>query len=399
MQLVKINLANAVRKEAPPAPVENPSMAKRKALSKRTRFEIFKRDGFKCFYCGATPQNAAMEVSELVLDHVKPVKEGGATAAHNLVTSCVPCNAGKSAVPLALRKYEPKVGEADREHHEQLEEYLAIQRAVADLKETFLDDLESDWDRLSGWRRPTNLRGHLRGLAKDYSIDDLRRGMEALNKARYLSGSPIAYFRGILKNLDKPWAPKKREPPPAPAPKATTDVPPGMAARIQRVTAAIQRAADDVSSGRMPAHRGTKVEMLAAFHAAVGDFYLPYPESEDWYEDAIENGQREFKAMDLKLAFEDVTDGRFRWAVRYDSGFQSDREVADATFSAAETLRSRIEVARQRGESPDLEKLLSEFFDEFVHFRNWEMNWGTEAYSSDTVAYVYKNPLRDEEGE
>lgn len=28
--------------------------AKRKPVSKRTRFEVFKRDGFTCRYCGAT---------------------------------------------------------------------------------------------------------------------------------------------------------------------------------------------------------------------------------------------------------------------------------------------------------------------------------------------------------
>ena len=33
-------------------------MAERKPISKKTRFEIFKRDGFSCRYCGAHPPEA-----------------------------------------------------------------------------------------------------------------------------------------------------------------------------------------------------------------------------------------------------------------------------------------------------------------------------------------------------
>lgn len=208
--MLAINLADAPRKEVPSGAGEAPKMAKRKALSKRTRFEIFKRDGFRCHYCGATPQSAAMEVSELVLDHVKPVKDGGETAAHNLVTSCVPCNAGKSAVPLGLRKYEPKVGEADREHAEQLREYLSIQRQVADANEDHVAALEEDWDRLTGLRRPARLRSHLRSLSREHTLDQLRYAMEAVGDGR-ISGSPLAYMHGVLKKgqkrADAPVAP------------------------------------------------------------------------------------------------------------------------------------------------------------------------------------------------
>lgn len=67
----------------------------RKALSKKTRFEVFKRDGFRCMYCGATPNAALLQV-----DHITAVANGGANDMGNLVTACQPCNAGKSAIPL-----------------------------------------------------------------------------------------------------------------------------------------------------------------------------------------------------------------------------------------------------------------------------------------------------------
>jgi hypothetical protein len=72
-------------------------MAKRKGISKKTRFEIFKRDGFACQYCGATPPNAFLHV-----DHVIAVANGGHSGADNLVTACADCNLGKAARPLSV---------------------------------------------------------------------------------------------------------------------------------------------------------------------------------------------------------------------------------------------------------------------------------------------------------
>jgi hypothetical protein len=64
----------------------------RRAVSKRLRFEILKRDMFCCQYCGS---RAAPDV-QMHVDHVIPVCDGGATISLNLVTACEDCNAGKS---------------------------------------------------------------------------------------------------------------------------------------------------------------------------------------------------------------------------------------------------------------------------------------------------------------
>lgn len=61
------------------------------ALSKRTRFEIFKRDGFACHYCGRTPPQVKLEV-----DHIVPKSAGGSDDRINLITACFDCNRGKS---------------------------------------------------------------------------------------------------------------------------------------------------------------------------------------------------------------------------------------------------------------------------------------------------------------
>jgi hypothetical protein len=60
-------------------------------MSKRQRFKVLDRDGFKCCYCGATP-----EQSELAVDHIIAIAKGGADHIDNMITACVPCNAGKS---------------------------------------------------------------------------------------------------------------------------------------------------------------------------------------------------------------------------------------------------------------------------------------------------------------
>lgn len=71
-------------------------MAKRKAISKRTRFEVLKRDSFTCQYCGKMPPDTTLHI-----DHIKPVSKGGTNGMLNLVTSCVDCNLGKSNIELS----------------------------------------------------------------------------------------------------------------------------------------------------------------------------------------------------------------------------------------------------------------------------------------------------------
>lgn len=69
--------------------------SRRKTLSKKNRFEVFKRDSFTCVYCGGKPPNVVLEI-----DHIDPVSLGGDNDINNLVTSCFDCNRGKSNTPL-----------------------------------------------------------------------------------------------------------------------------------------------------------------------------------------------------------------------------------------------------------------------------------------------------------
>ena len=113
-------------------------MADRKPMSKRLRFEVFKRDRFACVYCGAHPPGVLLEV-----DHVHPVAEGGQDELDNLVTACQPCNAGKGArlldtapAPLAERAAEVAEREAQ----------IVGYRAVLDAARARMDE---DIDRVA----------------------------------------------------------------------------------------------------------------------------------------------------------------------------------------------------------------------------------------------------------
>ncbi|MBI4570634.1 MAG: HNH endonuclease [Chloroflexi bacterium] len=63
---------------------------KRQAISKTLRFQLFRRDGFQCLYCGRRPPDVVLHV-----DHAMPVAVGGDSGLANLVTCCSDCNAGK----------------------------------------------------------------------------------------------------------------------------------------------------------------------------------------------------------------------------------------------------------------------------------------------------------------
>jgi hypothetical protein len=103
------------------------------ALSVRTRFEVFKRDEFRCRYCGRQSPEVVLEV-----DHIVPVCDGGSDDPINLATSCWDCNHGKAGVPLdqvvtGEDPHEKAILLLERER--QLREYntvLAVTRARAE---------------------------------------------------------------------------------------------------------------------------------------------------------------------------------------------------------------------------------------------------------------------------
>lgn len=102
--------------------------AARRPLSKRVRFEVFKRDDFRCTYCGRHPPDVLLEA-----DHITPVCDGGDDSQDNLTTACFDCNRGKGGVPLSAVPQSLADKAADiAEREEQLAGYRAVMQAKAD---------------------------------------------------------------------------------------------------------------------------------------------------------------------------------------------------------------------------------------------------------------------------
>lgn len=66
-----------------------------RTISDKLRYQVLKRDNFKCCACGASP--AKDPSVELHIDHIIPWSKGGKTELANLQTLCSRCNLGKGA--------------------------------------------------------------------------------------------------------------------------------------------------------------------------------------------------------------------------------------------------------------------------------------------------------------
>lgn len=103
----------------------------RRSTGKKLRFEILKRDGFSCQYCGRHPPTVLLHV-----DHIIAVSQGGKDDADNLVTACQDCNLGKgaralSSTPESLQAKAEQIAEAEA----QLRGYQALMLEKASRQE------------------------------------------------------------------------------------------------------------------------------------------------------------------------------------------------------------------------------------------------------------------------
>ncbi len=69
------------------------ALVERGDVSDSLRYDILRRDNFKCSICGAS----AAEGARLHVDHILPIAKGGKSTPQNLRTLCERCNIGKSS--------------------------------------------------------------------------------------------------------------------------------------------------------------------------------------------------------------------------------------------------------------------------------------------------------------
>lgn len=158
------------------------------AVSKRTRYEVLKRDNYTCRYCGATAPEA-----KLTVDHVTPVALGGSDAAENLVCACSACNAGKSSTlpdaPLVadVRQDEMRWASA-------IKRAAALREAERGKESAYVLAFETKW---TSWSRCVyNLDSVARLYESGLPIGDVLDAVEIATQARGVN-SRFAYFMGI----------------------------------------------------------------------------------------------------------------------------------------------------------------------------------------------------------
>jgi len=152
-------------------------MSSRKPLTKKLRFEVFKRDSFACQYCGQKSPDVLLEV-----DHIEPVSKGGSNELFNLITSCKACNAGKSDRKLSdasvVEKQRRQLEEL-QERKEQIEMMFQWQKGLLDLEDDVTDRLSSYWSELvPGYSLNEHGIKTLKKLRKTFELHEVMSGMK-----------------------------------------------------------------------------------------------------------------------------------------------------------------------------------------------------------------------------
>lgn len=176
-------------------------------MDKKIRFEVFKRDGFKCAYCGKAPPEVALEV-----DHITPKSQNGTSDINNLLTACFDCNRGKKAIPLdKIPNQLTQNLEILKEKEAQIKEYEKFTKKIREREDEYISKLCNvyttyfpEWVFSESFREAT-LRRFVRRLPFDTILDFLHT---ACSRKRD-KDLAIPYFCGICWNGINPDRAKK----------------------------------------------------------------------------------------------------------------------------------------------------------------------------------------------
>lgn len=156
-------------------------MTARKAITKKTRFEVFKRDNFKCQYCGESAPNAILHI-----DHIQPVSKGGDNDITNLITSCFDCNMGKKDRLLddksVLLKQKAQLDELN-EKRNQLEMMMKWRRELKSIESKTLNIAVNQWeDMVSPYSLNDSGKSTLTKLIKKFGLNVVLDSIEISKK-------------------------------------------------------------------------------------------------------------------------------------------------------------------------------------------------------------------------
>lgn len=181
---------------------------KRKAISNKLRFEIFKRDSFKCQYCGKSAPDIV-----LCIDHLKPVVSGGGNDILNLITSCFECNSGKGKHQLSDRDELDKARKQLEELNErraQLEMMVQWKEGLSNIDETTVESVVRAITANTGLECTNAGRAELKKWIKRFNYQTVFDAIPAAFQ-KYTGENFEDCFRNIPKCCK--WAIRDREQP------------------------------------------------------------------------------------------------------------------------------------------------------------------------------------------
>lgn len=164
----------------------------RKPIPKGVRFDVFKRDSFRCQYCGATSPDVLLEI-----DHINPVAKGGDNDITNLLTACQACNSGKSDKTLdentTVAKARTQLDQL-QERREQLEMMMSWMEGLRDIQDETTSRVASYWYELApGFTMNQNGRNKLQKWLRKFTIEEVCHAMEiaAEQYLRFTDGKAV----------------------------------------------------------------------------------------------------------------------------------------------------------------------------------------------------------------
>lgn len=171
------------------------------SLSKKTRFEIFKRDGFKCGYCGRCVSSGIT----LEVDHIIPKAKGGTDIFENLTTACFECNRGKRDGLIGDKKHSTKaVVDKIKEHQEQMKEYLLLIDECQNIDKIFYEKaLKPIFDEFGLDSYPSSWGRSAKYFLKNLEFDDVFESAEIASSMCDNCSSSFIYFCKVCHNKIK----------------------------------------------------------------------------------------------------------------------------------------------------------------------------------------------------
>lgn len=147
-------------------------------LSKKVRFEVFKRDKFTCQYCGKAAPDVVLHC-----DHIHPASRGGEDDILNLVTSCVDCNLGKGARMLgddsAVAMQREQLA-ALEERRQQIEMMLEWRRELGALNDDVIHTVVAAIENFSTTFTPNESgKSDIRRWLKRYTLEEILTAVDA----------------------------------------------------------------------------------------------------------------------------------------------------------------------------------------------------------------------------